>query len=102
MRAEKVMFMAVSTITPQKEMMLVATTAPMTLRGLAWVALMNETFSGQGGIIGVQSDEIGQHAVESSQITLLEPAFHGCLLPIYISPHSCLQTRALAVGAMMR
>ena len=52
--------------------------------------------------MGVQSDEIGQHAVESSQITLVEPAFHGCLLPIYISPHSCLQTRALAVGAMMR
>ena len=44
MRAGKVMFMAVSTITPQKDMMPVATTAPMTLRGLAWVALMSETF----------------------------------------------------------
>ena len=75
------MFIAVYTITPQKDMMPVATTAPMTLRGLAWVALMSETFSGQGGIIGVQSDEIGQHAVEGSQITLVEPAFHGCLLP---------------------
>ena len=44
MRAGKVMFIAVSTITPQKNMILVAAIAPMTLRGLAWVALMSETF----------------------------------------------------------
>ena len=37
------MFMAVSTITPQKDMMLVAAIAPMTLRGIAWVGLMSET-----------------------------------------------------------
>ena len=51
MRAGKVIFMAVSTITPQKDMMPVATTAPITLRGIAvfcaccvaWVALMSET-----------------------------------------------------------
>ena len=43
MRAGKVMFMAVSTITSQKDMMLVAAIAPMTLRGLAWAALMSET-----------------------------------------------------------
>ena len=35
MRAGKVMFMAVFTITPQKDMMPVATTAPITLRGIA-------------------------------------------------------------------
>ena len=35
MRAGKVMLMAVSTITPQKDMMPVATTAPITLRGIA-------------------------------------------------------------------
>ena len=37
MSAGKVMFMAVSTITPQKDMMPVATTAPITLRGIAVV-----------------------------------------------------------------
>ena len=81
MRAGKVMFMAVSTISPQKEMMLVATIALMTLRGIAWVALMSETSFRPGRNHGVQSDEIGQHAVESSQITLVEPAFRGSLLP---------------------
>ena len=39
MRTGKVMFMAVSTITPQKDMMPVATTAQMTLRGLPCFAL---------------------------------------------------------------
>ena len=74
MRAGKVMFMAVSTITSQKDMMLVAAIAPMTLRGLAWAALMSETSSRPGRNHGVQSDEIGQHSVEGSQIALVEPA----------------------------
>ena len=51
--------------------------------------------SGLGGIIGIQDGEIGQHTVEGGQITLVELAFHGLLLTIYVSPHSCLQIPGL-------